>query len=142
MWRQLQNICIGLIPRYTFNLTCHPQHASAGCLARFRSTTLNVEEVCFFFWVDIFSDFYGEGAMLLALLAPHQPSALTQINIVSLTCALGIINIQDYRLHSQSSQRESKTGSSTKPDSPLFSPHHSCFSLASTVQLVFCGFKI
>lgn len=77
--------------------------------------------------------------LLFALLAPHQLSAMTQINIVCLTC---FKDNQYSRLQTSFPVRESKTGSSTIPGSPLFSPHHSHFSLASTEQLVFCGFKI
>lgn len=75
--------------------------------------------------------------LLFALLAPHQLSALTQINIVCLTC---FKNNQYSRLQTSFSVRASKTGSCTVPGSTLFSPHHSHFSLASTEKLCFLWF--
>lgn len=93
-----------------------------------------LSSLSFFFLISIENEF-----LLFALLAPHQLSALTQINIVCLTC---FKNNQYSRLQTSFSVRESKSGSSTIPGSPLFSPHHSHFSLASTEKLVFCGFEI
>ena len=73
----------------TFFLThaaCYPQHALTGCLARFRHTTRECR-VGWFFSESICLVSKGKESMLLALLAPHQLSSLTQINIVCLTCA-------------------------------------------------------
>lgn len=86
---QLQNASLDSFRVSTFFLThaaCYPRHALTGCLARFRDTTRECR-VGWFFSESIFLVSKGKEFMLLALLAPHQLSSLTQINIVCLTCA-------------------------------------------------------
>lgn len=64
-----------------------PQHALTGCLWPGLEIQLMHVESRLVFSESIFLVSKGKESMFLALLAPHQLSSLTQINIVCLTCA-------------------------------------------------------